>query len=326
MAPLDATARVLMTGGTGFVGKSLLRWLGQRPRSTWPRLTLLSRSPEAFTRRFPQLSEGLEWLRGDVAAFSSPRGTFTHVLHGATDTSVDAASQPEALTHAIVEGTRHVLSVAEVCGAERVLFLSSGAVYGPQPEHLEELPESYEGAPAEHDPAAAYGRAKRLAERLCFEWAERTGRAAVVARLFAFVGVDLPIDAHFAIGNFIRDALAGGPIAVQGDGTPVRSYLSAPCLSEWLWTMLARAPSGRAFNVGSNEAIDMAHLARLVADVVAPGAEVRVARARADYAGRRRYVPSIIRASSELGLSVRVPLAEAVRAVATWHRGGRAAS
>lgn len=271
-------------------------------------------------KRFPELAVGLDWIQGDVGDFRPPPGRFTHVLHGATDTTMDAAARPEELTRAIVEGTRHVLATADACGATRVLFLSSGAVYGPQPEHLEEIPETYEGAPPEADAAAAYGRAKRVAERLCVDWSEKPGRAAVIARLFAFVGEDLPLDGHFAIGNFIRDALAGGPISVRGDGTPVRAYLSGSCLSEWLWTLLERGPGGRAFNVGSDEAVDMAHLARLVADVVAPGTEVRVARARPDYAGRLRYVPSIARARAELGLEVRVPLAEAIGAVAAWHR------
>lgn len=319
MHDLHASARVLVTGGTGFVGRSLLRWLGTRPAADRPRLTLLSRDPESFCRRFPELATGVEWLRGDVGSFTAPEGTFTHVLHGATETTMEAAARPDELVRGIVEGTRRVLEVTERCGASRLLYLSSGAVYGPQPEEMAEIPEDYSGAPSPTDASAAYGRAKRVAETLCLDWATRSGRTAVLARLFAFVGEDLPLDAHYAIGNFIGDALARRPIMVRGDGTPVRSYLSASCLAEWLWTMLERAPSG-AFNVGSDEAIDMAHLARLVVDVVSPGLEVTVARARPDYVGRRRYVPSIAKAKAALGLRVRLPLAEAIRVVADWHR------
>jgi dTDP-glucose 4,6-dehydratase len=218
----------------------------------------------------------------------------------------------------VVEGTARVLEFAVACGAEKLLFLSSGAVYGSQPDALERIPEDYTGAPDTTDPASAYGNAKRMAEQLC-TLAAGDRFAVEVARLFTFVGEDMPLDRNFAIGNFIRDALAGGPILVQGDGSPVRSYMHQSDLARWLLEILAHGQPGRVYNVGSEEAISMAELAQLVADVVSPGAAVRIARRRPDYAGRKRYVPSTERARSELGLAQRMPIAEAIRRTAAPH-------
>jgi len=74
----------------------------------------------------------------------------------------------------------------------------------------------------------------------------------VVARCFAFVGADLPLNVHFAIGNFIRDALTADALTVSGDGTPLRTYLDQSDLAHWLFTMLERGRSGEDYNVSSD--------------------------------------------------------------------------
>jgi hypothetical protein len=116
----------------------------------------------------------------------------------------------------------------------------------------------------------------------------------------------------------IRDALAPdcAEILVQGDGTPLRSYLHADDLVQWLLTILHRGTPAHAYNVGSDQAISIADLAHLVRDLLASGKTVRITREALDAAGRSRYVPSIARARSELGLDVRIQLPDAIRLTA----------
>ena len=314
--PSVAGKRIFVTGGTGFFGKWLLESFAccNRKLGLEASMVVLSRDPEGFAGDCPHLGTraDIEFHKGDVRSFDFPAGNFDFVIHAATQASATLnAEEPELVIDTIIGGTKRVLEFAGRCGAGRVLFASSGAAYGRQPPEVANVPEDYAGAPDTGDPASAYGEAKRLAELLCSIWRQRHGIDTVIARGFAFVGPYLNLDIHYAVGNFIRDGLAGGPIRVLGDGTALRSYLYAADLAVWLWTILLRGKGGRVYNVGSDEGISIADLAQRVSDCFRHSPEVLIAREPA--AGPvQRYVPSIERAGRELGLRVWTGLDEAI--------------
>jgi len=195
--------------------------------------------------------------------------------------------------------------------------VSSGAAAGPQPREIECLPEDHPGAPASHG-GDAYATGKRAAEALV---ATTDGEIDVVtARAWAFVGPHLPLDAHFAAGNFLRDAIAGRPIQIGGDGTPLRSYLYAADLAVWLWTLLVKGENRRVYNVGSDETVSIAELARRCAALHSPPLPVHIARAASPGQAPLRYVPDIGRARTEMGLEVWIPLDDALRRSFHWYR------
>ena len=319
-------ARILVTGGTGFFG----RWLVESLLHANERLglgasvLLLSRDPETFARRAPRLagSRGVELLEGDVRTFAAPAGRITHVIHGATETTGALnAAHPDEMLDTIVSGTRHVLEIAGRLSTRRVLLLGSGAVYGRQPSELTHIPETYAGAPDPLDPREAYAEGKRVAELLGAIHSRDHGLEVVSARCFAFVGPYLPVDAHFAAGNFLRDALSSDTIRVSGDGTAYRSYLHAADLAIWLWTLLVDGQSGRAYNVGSEEGVTIRELAVAVAQaapVVGRQPSVSVARQADPSVAPARYVPSTRRAREELGLQARIGLDEALKRTLVW--------
>jgi len=323
-------ASVFITGSTGFFGIWLLETLlaANREFSLGCRVIALSRDPGRFGAKAPHLAHdpAVTWVAGDVRDFTFPSGPVTHVIHAAAEASAKLnAEDPQTMFDVCVEGTRRTLQLAAEKRVARMLLTSSGAVYGRQPPELLHMPEEFTGGPDPLDPRSAYAEGKRAAEQLCaiacLPPPAGSGLHIAIARCFAFVGPHLPLDTHFAIGNFIRDAIAGGPIRIRGDGTPYRSYLYAADLAEWLVTILLRGQSGRAYNVGSEAAISIEALAREVASIVTQerGDSSPLAIEREITASPRspaeRYVPSCGRAADELGLTTRTLLAEGIRRV-----------
>ena len=319
-----AGASLFITGGTGFFGKWLLEsFLQANDRlDLRARVAVLSRNPATFAFEAPHIcaDPAVQLYEGDVRHFEDPPGRFSHVIHAAADTRIQAWNEdPEPLLDTVVQGTRRTLDFAIRSGAKKFLLTSSGAVYGPQPLDLERVPEDYGGGPDPLVSGSSYGEGKRLAELLCSLYARRHSLQTKIARCFAFVGPHLALDGHFAIGNFLRDALAGGPIRVTGDGTPRRSYLYAADLIVWLWTILFRGAPARAYNVGSDEPLAIREVAEAVANLLSPPADVRLSETPTPGAKASRYVPCVDRARKELALEVSLSFQDSIRRSFDWY-------
>lgn len=316
--------RILLTGGTGFFGRALLRHFLASGMAADTSVCVLSRDPQRFQAAHPELAAGerISFVRADIEDRQSLPWDqrFTHVLHAATDSTVGPRLTPLQRFNQIVAGTSHLLDLAVATGAERFLLTSSGGIYGPQPADLAAIPEEWAGCPPLEQASSAYSQAKRAAEHLCALYRDAHGLQTVVARCFAFVGADLPLDVHFAIGNFIRDALHGEAITVAGDGTPLRTYLDQRDLAHWLWTLLLQGQDGEAYNVGSDRVISIAELAHLVRDLLAPEKPVRILGVADPSAARNRYVPSISKIQALHGLRAEVSLEQAILSTADAYR------
>jgi len=317
-------SRIFLTGGTGFFGCWLLEsfCFVNHLLGLGARATILTRNPEAFAKKCPHLAadNAVTLHAGDVRSFLFPEGEFRYLIHAATEVSAkQAAEAPCEMLSTIIAGTERALEFALTHGSRKFLLTSSCAVYGKQPADVTHLPESYTGAPDPVDPANVYAEGKRTAELLCALY-QKTGRIECkIARCWAFCGPYLPLDQHFAIGNFIGDVLAGRPIQIKGNGTPRRSYLYAADLAVWLWTILFRAPELVPFNVGSAHDVSILELAQTVAMTLNPQTEIRVAQEVVAGATPLRYVPCVDRAREVLVLRQIIGLEECIRRTAKWY-------
>jgi dTDP-glucose 4,6-dehydratase len=310
---------LLLIGGSGFFGKSFLDARRRGLLEPWgiEQITVVARGATALRRQHPGLvADGVTLVDADVARTDElPSAEF--VVHAAASTDARRyAEDPQAERDNILGAMDNYVRLAErLHRSSRIVFASSGAVYGRQPADLPQIGEDFVPGAAGGlgDDKQNYAEAKRLSEaRIAALGA--LGIRTAIARCFAFVGHYLPRDQHFAIGNFLANGLAGRPIEVKARKAVYRSYMHADDLVRWLMTMAESAePTARIYNVGSNEAFTMGEIAQVVAARFKVPADVPpVTDCAVD-----RYVPSIARARTELGLHLSFDLESAVDEVAT---------
>lgn len=316
--------RIFVTGGTGFIGTWLLESLlhANRQLDTRIRIDLLSRDSEAYSKRLPHVASSKEvslW-QGDVRTFEGPTANFDVVIHAATDVgNIQKAADYLSVFDVNTLGTRRVLEFAKDRNAQRLLLLSSGAVYGVQPPELTHIPESHEHSPSSTQLKSAYGIGKYASEWLASAYSQQYSLEAKIARIFTLVGPGLPLDGPFAAGNFIQNVLEEKCIKVQGDGTPMRSYLYAADMAIWLLHILCRGKTAFPYNVGSEHALSIKELAVEVAKLSQSEIDIHIAKNAAPDVLPARYVPCTTRIKNELGLTEITPISLALEKTLRWN-------
>lgn len=296
--------KIFITGGTGFFGKWFLEsflWANQKiPLNA--QITVLSRNPEKFKNEFPHLglNKAVEFITGDVESFEFPQGEFKYFIHNSTadnQAHFKGESQKSKLDLS-TKGTRRVLEFATKANCKKLLLTSSGS------------------AESKNSPV---GQCKVEAENLCLDFAKKSSTEIKIARCFAFIGPYLPLELHFAAGNFIRDALKEAPIVIQGDGTPLRSYMYMSDLMIWLWTILEKGQSQKIYNVGSEIEVSIKDLATKIANQVSKNIEVKVKKTTTG-AQPERYIPRTRETREELDLKETVPLEVAIQKTFNFYK------
>ena len=286
--------RIFLTGATGFIGKSMLEallWLNKNKNLNLEIISI-SRDPVIFFKKYPHFLRHHEFrlCAGDICDNISgfDLGLLDLTIHAATD--VVGQVNPVALMKACVDGTTNVIKAAKEKGCQKFLLLSSGAVYGRQPLNIDRLSESYIGGVDLTGSQSAYSLGKQVSEWLTQQFNDEEMEVKV-ARCFAFLGPYLPLDKHFAIGNFIKSALLGRDIDIFGDGTPLRTYLYSSDLCHQLLKILLEADAGSVWNVGGAEPISIKQLAELVCEELNSGIKINVH--KAPIGPIEKYVPDL---------------------------------
>ena len=290
-------ARVLLTGGTGFVGKWLIETANIACGNGAANIEIVVPTRDLSSSHATETKEigfkNLSLIEGDLLTDNLDIGKVDAIIHAATPASAKLnESNPAEMTRVNAQSMQSALKFAK--NKTLFLFTSSGAVYGNQPQSVSQIPEIQDQPYSEL--TSAYAKGKQLAELMCMQAGEAGACAPIVARLFTFSGHYLPRDTHFAIGNFVQNALDRKSILINSDGLSRRSYLYSADMAIWLWSALAKKSSPHPLHIGSEHSVSILELAQAVARVSAIELnfvpEIKVANTSADPKKFHQYVPA----------------------------------
>ena len=242
---------VAVTGATGLVGSYLLRALDavNRAHGLKLRLIALCRKPEAAKDRLSGM-DNLSILSYDACAPLNANFRADFTVHAASNAHPLAfSSDPVGTMQANLLGTMQLLEHVRATGG-RLLFLSTGEIYGENPE-LASFDEHSFGSIDPMRFRSCYPESKRAAETLCASYAQQYGVDALVARLTYTYGPTITKESSRADAQFLRCALEGRDIVLKSPGTQIRSYCYAADTVSALITLLLKGATGEAYNVAN---------------------------------------------------------------------------
>jgi len=317
---------LLITGGTGFMGiwlTELIAFLNDRFHLDI-RIILLSSQAHTFRIKQPHLAlrPDVTLIQRDIRDVIDLPSEVGWIIHAAGNPdNRQHASDPLRVMQVISNGTGAILEAAtRLPDLKRFLNVSSGLVYGQQPLELVGIPEHFVGGLDCSSVHAAYTEAKRFGETLCAGYRNQHRLPIINVRPFAFIGPYQLLDRPWAINNFIRDSLVGGPIRILGDGQTVRSYMYPSDMAWWLLSILVHGTTGLSYNVGSPQGVTLLKLAEIVASSFLVRPQILLNVSPDQHLRRSKLVPDISLAEKTLGLGLTVDLETAIRRTILWNQ------
>ncbi|MBT0768835.1 SDR family oxidoreductase [Kineosporia sp. J2-2] len=303
-----ARPRVVVTGGAGFLGSHLCERLLHEGHEVVCVDNFCTGSSENVEHLL-DAGPAFQLLDTDVSEYLRVAGRVDTVLHFASPASpVSYLQMPIATLKVGSIGTLNALELARLKGASFVLASTSEA-YGDPLVHPQ--PETYFGNVNPVGPRAVYDESKRFAEALTVTYRTTHGVLTSIARIFNTHGPRMNPHDGRAVPTFVRQALAGEPITVAGDGSQTRSIQFVDDLVEGIWRlMLSRHPG--PINIGNPQEISMLDLAVMIRDLTGSSSPIVMVERPEDDPSVRR--PEVTLARRVLGWAPRVDLAEGLRA------------
>jgi dTDP-glucose 4,6-dehydratase len=315
---------ILVTGGTGFVGKWIAEMVSyiNSESQTNIKLYLLGRDMAKFSEEVPHLAEKtfIYLLEQDVRYLHDLPNDINYVIHAAgSPDNREHVSDPLKTIETFYKGTQALLDASSrLQDLKKIIHLSSHQVYGKN--ETEQLINENSFGPLEaFNITNCYAESKRISETLCSYYKNNLRLPIVILRPFAFIGPYQDLEKPWAINSFIRDAILGGPIRILGNGLTERSYLYASDMAYCILKSLVDGKAGETYNLGSSTVISLNELAVKVQNLSGSKMEI-ISRSSKEYFTVSKLVPNTDKVKKEFKFKEIFTIDEAINRTILWNQ------
>ncbi|MHA8083442.1 NAD-dependent epimerase/dehydratase family protein [Aquirufa sp. A-Brett2-15D] len=316
---------ILITGGTGFVGKWIVEMVSYINSSSNLniKLYLLGRDIAKFKEEVPHLAQKtfINFIEQDVRYLHDLPVDINYIIHAAgSPDNREHVSEPLRTIETYYKGTQSLLdSASRIPDLKKIVHLSSHQVYGNNGTG-QPINENSFGSIEALNIANCYAESKRIAETICSYYKNNLRLPIIILRPFAFIGPYQDLEKPWAINGFIRDAILGGPIRILGNGLTERSYLYASDMAYCILKSLVDGKIGEVYNLGSNSPISLNDLAIKIQNHISSDIEIVFRSSKENYLSVSKLVPNTDKINNEIHFKEIFTLDEAISRTILWNQ------
>lgn len=313
-------SNILITGGTGFIGKWLTEMLIYLNENFNFNTTIY-----LLSRNIPKDSNYsgirfIHYIKSDIRNIKELPSVLNYIIHAAgTPDSKEHVSNPIKTIETIIGGTQKILDLSSrLPNLIKFIHISSNKIYG---NNFSTIP-LYESNSTiiGYNSQDVYSECKRMSETICKSYISEFHLPITIVRPFAFIGPFQHLDKPWAINNFIRDAILGGPIRILGNELSSKSYMYGSDLANYMLNILVFGKIGEAYNVGSSNPITLIDLANKIKNIINTEIEIKVKSSKDNYSKTILDVPHTSKIGNELNIKEAFGIDEALKRTIMWNK------
>ncbi|MDD5129557.1 MAG: NAD-dependent epimerase/dehydratase family protein [Candidatus Omnitrophica bacterium] len=264
---------ILVTGANGFLPAYMIEtilFLNEHRFKKKAKIFALARNKERVQKRFSGYrgNKNIVFIIQDVCAPLKIHKKMDFIIHAASQASPKFyGSDPAGTISANTLGTANLLALAAKHKSQGFLFFSSGEVYGEVAVDQVPIREDTYGLVDPMLLRSCYAEGKRAGENMCVSWSHQYGIPVKIIRPFHTYGPGMRLDDGRVFADFVCDVVAGRDIIMKSDGSAVRAFCYLADAVAGFFTVLLEGSSAQAYNVGNDEGISIAGLAKILVDL-----------------------------------------------------------
>ena len=313
--------KIFIAGGTGFLGSwiaELVAYFNDNHQFNTS-LVILARNMGSFLADKNHLASrgDIQLISNDIRNINELPNDISYIIHAAASPdNRNHVSNPIDTIASITHGTNNLIDSAfKLPNLRKMLYISSGQVYGKTETNNGLISESDYGPLDCNKITSVYQEAKRLSEAICCAYTSQYKLPIVIARPFSFIGPYQSLSKPWAINNFINDALHNKTIRIVGNGEPIRSYMYPADYAIWILKILLDGKISTAYNVGSPLGVSLKDVAEKIVIISQSKATVDI---RFNNDDSSCFLPDVSLGEKELGLKINYNIEDTIKKSIEW--------